>query len=74
MWKVCDPLAREAGMARRGWRAPAVTSRVGVRLGRYFGTSAQFWLNLPTRYDLEDERDRLGLRPGVEVAVFSAAS
>jgi len=24
-----------------------------LRLGRYFGTSAQVWLNLQTNYDLE---------------------
>ncbi len=51
-----------------------ITSDTALRLGRYFGTSAQFWLNLQTRYDLEVESDRLGLRLGVEVAVYAAAS
>ena len=50
-----------------------ITAGTALRLGRYFGTSAQFWLNLQTRYDLEVESDRLGLRLGVEVAVYAAA-
>ena len=51
-----------------------ISADTALRLGRYFGTSAQFWLNLQTRYDLEVESDRLGLRLGVEVAVYAAAS
>ena len=51
-----------------------ITADTALRLGRYFGTSAQFWLNLQTRYDLEVESDRLGLRLSVEVAVYAAAS
>ena len=51
-----------------------ITADTALRLGRYFGTSAQFWLNLQTRYDLEVESDRLGLRLGVEVAVYAAAT
>jgi addiction module HigA family antidote len=30
----------------------AVTADTALRLGRYFGTTAQFWLNLQTAYDL----------------------
>lgn len=52
----------------------AITADTALRLGRYFGTSAQFWLNLQTRFDLEIERDRLGPRLGAEVAVFAEAS
>ncbi len=51
-----------------------ITADTALRLGRYFGTSAQFWLNLQTRYDLEVESHRLGPRLGVEVAVYAAAS
>ena len=42
----------------RGKRA--ITAETALRLARYFGTSAQFWLNLQTRYDLEVEEDRSG--------------
>jgi hypothetical protein len=30
-----------------------------LRLGKYFGTSAQFWLNLQTHYDLDLAEDRV---------------
>ena len=38
-----------------------VTADTALRLARYFGTTDVFWLNLQTRYDLEVEKDRLGL-------------
>ena len=31
----------------------AITPDTALRLGRYFGVSAQFWLNLQTRYELQ---------------------
>lgn len=31
----------------------AITAETAMRLGRYFGTSAQMWMNLQTAYDLE---------------------
>ena len=31
-----------------------------LRLGRYFGTSPQFWMNLQARYDLEMQKDVIG--------------
>lgn len=30
-----------------------ITADTALRLGRYFRTSAQFWMNLQTRYDIE---------------------
>jgi addiction module HigA family antidote len=38
----------------------AITADTALRLGRYFGTSAEFWLNLQSHYDLEVEEDRSG--------------
>ena len=35
----------------RGRRA--VTADTALRLGRYFGTSAEFWINLQARHDLD---------------------
>jgi antitoxin HigA-1 len=35
-----------------------ITADTALRLGRYFGTSAQFWLNLQTHYDLDRAEDR----------------
>lgn len=40
----------------------SVTADSALRLGRFFGTSAEFWLNLQTRYDLETARRRIGDR------------
>ncbi|WP_419167897.1 HigA family addiction module antitoxin [Candidatus Palauibacter sp.] len=36
----------------------AITANTALRLSRYFGTSARFWLNLQTGYDLDVERER----------------
>lgn len=52
----------------------SVSADTALRLGRYFGTSEQFWLNLQSHYDLEIERDRLGDRLKKEVAVLKHAS
>ena len=45
----------------------AVTADTALRLSRYFGTSARFWLNLQASYDLDVQRDRLGERLEAEV-------
>jgi addiction module HigA family antidote len=42
----------------RGKRA--ISADTALRLARYFGTSAEFWLNLQSHYDLEVEEDRSG--------------
>ncbi len=42
----------------RGRRA--ISADTALRLGRYFGTSAEFWLNLQGHYDLEVEEERSG--------------
>ncbi|MDZ7615846.1 MAG: HigA family addiction module antitoxin [Patescibacteria group bacterium] len=65
-------LAKDIGVSPRrineiahGTRA--ITANTALRLGRYFGTTAQFWLNLQAHYDLEVESDRLGNRLQKEV-------
>ena len=45
----------------------AITADTALRLGRYFGTSPQFWINLQARYDLESTMDRLAARIDREV-------
>jgi addiction module HigA family antidote len=37
-----------------------VTPATALRLARFFGASAQFWLNLQAAYDLEEEERRIG--------------
>jgi addiction module HigA family antidote len=34
-----------------------VTADTALRLGKYFGTTPSFWINLQTRYDLEVAED-----------------
>ena len=52
----------------------AVSADTALRLGRYFGTTEQFWLNLQARFDLEVQRDLLGRRLAREVRVLDRAS
>lgn len=40
-------------------RAP-VTTDTALRLGRYFGTTPDFWLSVQSRYDLETARRSSG--------------
>jgi addiction module HigA family antidote len=37
-----------------------ITADTAMRLGHFFGTSAQFWLNLQTIYDLRIAEKRAG--------------
>ena len=51
----------------------AITADTALRLGRYFGMSPEFWLNLQSHYDLEQEQERLAGRLDKEVKVLTAA-
>jgi antitoxin HigA-1 len=42
----------------------AISADTALRLGRYFGMSAEFWLGLQTAYDLEMARREIGERLG----------
>jgi addiction module HigA family antidote len=37
-----------------------ITGDTAVRLGRVFGTTPEFWMNLQSRYDLETAKRALG--------------
>jgi addiction module HigA family antidote len=50
----------------------SVTADTALRLSRYFGSSAGFWLGLQADYDLDTATDRLAERIEREVKVFSA--
>jgi addiction module HigA family antidote len=51
-----------------------ITADTALRLGRYFGTSEQFWLNLQSEYELDLTRDLLGGRLNTEVVAFRPAA
>lgn len=46
--KVSRPRLNDIVIGRR-----AVTTDTALRLGRYFGTTPEFWINLQIRYDLD---------------------
>lgn len=48
----------------------SITADTALRLGKFFGMSAQFWLNLQSRYDLEIAEDALKNRLTQEVHVY----
>jgi addiction module HigA family antidote len=48
----------------------SISADTALRLGRFFGISPQFWLNLQTRFDLEVTEDLLTERLVKEVKVF----
>jgi antitoxin HigA-1 len=37
-----------------------ITADTALRLGKYFGTSPEFWMNLQGRYELERARNEIG--------------
>ncbi len=51
----------------------AVTADTALRLSHFFGTSAQFWLNLQTHFDLETARDEIGADLQASIKPFKAA-
>ncbi|MEK9165933.1 MAG: HigA family addiction module antitoxin [Patescibacteria group bacterium] len=51
----------------------AITADTALRLARFFGTSAQFWLNLQSKYDLEVQEDLLADQLHKQVKVFQFA-
>lgn len=48
----------------------AITADTALRLGRYFSTSAQFWINLQAHYELEVQSELLADRLKSEVRVL----
>lgn len=52
----------------------AITADTAMRLGRYFGTSAQMWTNLQARCDLEAAEEKLAERIEMEVQPMQRAS
>lgn len=47
----------------------SISTDTALRLSRYFGLSERFWLNLQTRYDIENQKDKLNGRLEEEVKV-----
>lgn len=87
--KVLQDLLNEAGLTANALatalRVPAnriggiikgqrgITADTALRLARYFGTSAQMWINLQAKYDLAAAEDALASRIEREVLPRNAA-
>ena len=50
----------------------SISADTALRLGRFFGISPQFWLNLQTRFDLEVTEDLLDGRLEKEVQALNS--
>lgn len=50
-----------------------ITADTALRLARFFGTSAQFWLGLQLDYDLDVAQDEVGAQIEQDVLVYDAA-
>ena len=53
-------------------RKRAITADTALRLGRFFGMSPQFWLNLQNRYEFEITEDLFSDRLDKEVRALKA--
>ena len=51
--------ATRIGAIIRENRPRAVTADTALRLGKFFGTTAAFWMNIQSRYDLEAAEDAI---------------
>jgi antitoxin HigA-1 len=49
----------------------SISADTAMRLARYFGTSAEVWLRLQARYDLEVAQDKIGMQIEKEVRVLN---
>ena len=50
-----------------------ITADTALRVARFFGTSAQFWLGLQLDYDLDVAQDEVGAQIEQDVRVYDAA-
>jgi len=50
----------------------AVTPDTALRLARFFGTTAEFWIGMQTTYDLETARDREGAKIEARIKPYAA--
>ena len=60
--KISRPRLNDIVLGRRG-----VTTDTALRLGRYLGTTPEFWVNLQARHDLDVAEQTLGLEVEWEI-------
>jgi antitoxin HigA-1 len=52
----------------------AITADTAVRLGAFFGTDAQSWMNLQTHYDTEMAKEKIGPQKLAEIHKHAQAA
>ena len=52
----------------------AISADTALRLSKYFGTSAKFWLNLQARYDFDVQREAVGEEIQSDIPRFKQAA
>jgi len=72
-------LAKDIGVAPRRINEivhslRAISTNTALRLGKYFNTSPQFWLNLQSHFDLEIEAEELAKILKTQVKTFEFAA
>jgi addiction module HigA family antidote len=72
-----ESLANSIGAATESIREivaekQSVTADTALRLAKFFGTSAQFWLGLQSDYDLDVTRELLGEKLEREIVPLAA--
>jgi addiction module HigA family antidote len=50
-----------------------ITADTALRLGLYFGNSAEFWMNLQAHYDLKAARQKLSAKDELRIKASRAA-
>ena len=68
---ICVPPRRinEIVQAKR-----AISADTALRLSRYFGTSAKFWLNLQAQYDLDIQEEKINSELETAIKPFKKAA
>jgi addiction module HigA family antidote len=70
--KAIDVSPRRINEIVKGERA--ITADTAVRLGAFFGTDPQSWMNLQTHYDTEIAKEKLGVAKLAEIRRHSIAA
>jgi addiction module HigA family antidote len=70
--KAIDVSPRRINEIVKGERA--ITADTAVRLGAFFGTDPQSWMNLQAHYDAEIAKEKLGVAKLAEIRRHSIAA
>ncbi len=52
----------------------AISADTALRLARYFGNSAKFWMNLQAQFELDSESERIGRHIEAKIKPYDKAA